>query len=57
MTEEKFAMLEARVKQLESFLGHSHPEDAAAAAAFREYPKQIGEHVVHSAEEEQALRK
>ena len=57
MTEEKLASLEARIKQLESFLGHQHPVELRETPAFQEYPKQIGELTVYSAEEEAKLGK
>ena len=45
--------LEARVKQLESFLGHIHPREADVS--FKEYPKQVGDEVAFSKAEEDAL--
>ncbi len=51
--EEKHTALEARVKQLESFLGHIHP--AASAPGFLEYPKQVGTEVAWSKEDEERL--
>ncbi len=52
--EEKHTALEARVKQLESFLGHIHPE--TSASGFLEYPKQVGSEVAWSKEDEERLR-
>jgi len=49
----RFAALEARVKQLESFLGHIHPHEADTG--FKEYPKQVGDFVAWSKEEETKL--
>ena len=45
--------LEARVKQLESFLGHIHPE--TGEKGFQEYPKAVGDFVAWSKEEEAKL--
>ena len=53
--EERMASLELRVKLLESFLGHQHPDAPSDDAGFQEYPKQVGDKVVYSAEEEKAL--
>lgn len=51
--EEKHAALEARVKQLESFLGHIHP--GVPVQGFLEYPKQVGSEVAWSKEDEERL--
>ncbi len=53
--EKRLASLEARVKQLESFLGHTHAGEAEEGG-FQEYPKAVGDKVAHSAEEEAELR-
>jgi hypothetical protein len=53
--ETRLEELEARVKQLESFLGHIHVAAEAAEASFQEFPKAVGDLVAYSAEEEKAL--
>ena len=52
--EARVASLEARMKQVESFLGHIHP--AEPAQAFQEYPKAVGSEVAYNAAEEAKLR-
>jgi hypothetical protein len=52
--EERVASLELRVKLVESFLGHTHAPSPEDDAGFQEYPKQVGDKVVYSAEEEKA---
>jgi hypothetical protein len=52
--EARLEALEARVKQLESFLGHIHIP-ASVEAIFQEFPKAVGDLVAYSAEEERAL--
>lgn len=49
------AALNARMKQVESFLGHIHAAAEAVEKPFQEFPKQVGEFIAHSAAEEQKL--
>ena len=48
--------LEARMKQVESFLGHIHVAEAQGERPLQEYPKQVGSEVVYSAAEEAKLK-
>jgi hypothetical protein len=52
--EARLEQLEARVRRVESFLGHTHVGEEVPAG-FQEFPKAVGDLVAYSAEEEKAL--
>jgi hypothetical protein len=51
--ENRLEALEARVKQVESYLGHIHP--VVLDTSFKEYPKAVGAEVAYSVAEEAEL--